>query len=313
MLRNELRVGYLTAATLFLAACGGAEAGESAEKAASAPPAAERPAAPAAPATAAPGESAPAAAPAPGESAPARSPAAAPAQSPAPVPAGPLRPGRPMDTSPSIPVDRAELPPAEAAGEGEGDAAAILRRAERTYAGVRSMEADFAQEVTVPLLDQTQRSRGKIYHRRPNHFLMKFSDPAGDVVVADGRAVWMYYPSTDRKQVIKSAIGDGSRQVDLQEEFLRDATSRYSARLVGSETVAGEATHVLVLTPKARGQYRSVKVWVDQSDNLVRRFEVTEENDSVRRLELRNIRVNPALSDALFAFSPPPGTQVFQQ
>ena len=69
----------------------------------------------------------------------------------------------------------------------------------------------------------------------------------------------------------------------------------------------------MTLVPKQDSPYRILKIWVDKDDFLVRRFETTEENESVRRVELRNIRTNGTLPDALFAFTPPAGTQVFDQ
>lgn len=202
--------------------------------------------------------------------------------------------------------------PAMAPAASEPDAAAILKRAESVYEGVRTMEADFTQEVTVPLLDQTQRSAGRIYHRRPDRFAMRFSNPQGDLIVADGRSLWMYYPSTDAKQVIRSDLAQSGQQVDLQREFLSDATARFNVVLTGSESVAGRPAQLLVLTPRGQSPYRRVRLWVDQQDHLVRRFEILEQNESLRRLELRNIRTNSALSDDLFRFTPPPGTQVFE-
>ncbi len=193
------------------------------------------------------------------------------------------------------------------------DAAAILRRAEQVYSGVRSMEADFTQNVDVPLLGQSTRSQGKLYHRSPDRFLMQFSDPRGDVVVADGRHLWMYYPSVDARQVMRTTMAAAGGQVDLHREFLSNTTERYNAVLSGQEPVGGSTADVIVLTPRTRSGYRQVRIWVDREDALVRRFEITEENQSVRTLDLRNIRRNPTLPDRLFDFTPPAGAQVFEQ
>lgn len=191
------------------------------------------------------------------------------------------------------------------------DASTILERAERAYAGVRSMQADFVQEVTVPLLDRTQRSAGRIYHRRPDRFLMDFSDPADDVIVADGRYLWMYYPSADPRQVLRTTLDAAGGSVDLQREFLSDATRRFDAVHLGVEQVGGRTADVLRLRPRQAAPYTQVKIWVDRGDAMVRRFEILEQNESVRRLELRNLRPNVELRDDLFSFTPPPGAEVF--
>lgn len=199
----------------------------------------------------------------------------------------------------------------EPSSDTSSDAAAILRRAERAYEGIRSMEADFVQRVTVPLLDQTQDSRGKIFHRRPDRFLMRFSDPDGDVIVADGRYLWMYYPSADPRQVLRSRLAEGGGGVDLQREFLSDANRRFAVSHAGVEEVGGRTADVLRLIPREPSQYVRVTLWVDRQDAMVRRFEMVEQNESVRRLELRNLRPNVSLPDDLFRFTPPPGAEVF--
>lgn len=204
--------------------------------------------------------------------------------------------------------------PAQPASKAEQDRAAdILRRVEQAANGVRSLEADFTQSLTIPLLNQTQRGSGKLYQRKPDRFLMRFSDPEGDVMVADGRHFWLYYPSSDPRQVIRTSIAAGGEAVDLQQQFLSNPNQRFVPTLNGEETVAGRAAYVMTLVPRQRSPYKVLRIWVDKQDYLVRRFEMTEENDSVRRVELRNLRTNHTLSDALFTFTPPAGAQVFDQ
>ncbi len=214
----------------------------------------------------------------------------APSSSPAGLPAGPI-----VDLPPAVPSSEANV---------------ILARAERAFADVRSMEADFTQAVYVPLLDSTQNSRGRLFHRSPDRFLMRFSDPAGDVIVADGRYIWMFYPSTDDGQVMRAPLAAGGQQVDLYREFLEDATSRYAASLDGAESAGGRPAKALTLIPRQPSGYQRVRIWVDDQDSLVRRFEISEENGSVRRLELSGLRINVDLADALFHFTPPAGVQV---
>jgi chaperone LolA len=207
----------------------------------------------------------------------------------------------------------ATKPSAVAAGARPQDANEILRRVEQTAAGIRTMEADFTQVLRVPLLGTNRTSTGKLYQRKPDRFLMRFTDPAGDVMVADGRYFWLYYPSNDRTQVIRTSIAAGGEQADFQRQFLSNATARFVATLNGDDVVDGRPVWALTLVPKQQSPYKVIRIWVDKADNLVRRFEMTEENDSVRRLDLRNLKVNQPVPDDVFTFTPPPGTHVFEQ
>jgi outer membrane lipoprotein carrier protein len=298
----KIRLGALLVGATLLGACGTPESSEA------------RPASPAEAPSAA-----PAATPAPFPSPSAATAAPIPAAASDPSAGAPessalaAEPGAPAVIPASAPAPAPAAPAPPAAGTAP-DAAGILARAEKAYDAVRSLQADFVQDLTVPLLDQTQRSRGTMYHRRPDRFLMKFSDPAGDVVVADGKYLWLYYPSTDAKQVIRTTLEEGGHEVDLQREFLSNPTARFRAALDGTESVGGRAADLLTLVPRqSSSPYKKIRLWVDRQDALVRRFEITEQNGTVRRLELRNLKTNVTLPDRLFAFSPPAGAQVFQQ
>ncbi len=229
------------------------------------------------------------------------------------TPSGSQAAGAPSAERPSGPNPGEPAAAETQSGSRQDQANAILRRVEATSEGIRTFEADFVQSLKVPLLGTDTRSTGKLYQRRPDRFAMRFTDPAGDVMVADGRHFWIYYPSNDRTQVIRTSIAQVGEQADLQKQFLSNATARFVPTLNGEETIAGEAVWALTLVPKRQSPYKVIRIWVDKDDGLVRRFEMTEENDSVRRLELRNIRVNGPVSDALFAFTPPAGTQIFDQ
>lgn len=240
--------------------------------------------------------------------APTTAPASTPAST-ATAPAASSSPAGPNAASAPAPGTAAAPTPSNA----KVDANELLARVERTAAGIRTLQADFVQNLRVPLLGTDKVSRGKLYQRKPDRFLMKFSDPAGDVMVADGRHFWLYYPSNDKTQVIRTSIAQGGEQADFQKQFLSNATARFNATLAGEEVVDGRPAWALTLVPKGSSPYKSVRIWVDKADGMVRRFEITEENDSVRRVELRNLVVNQPVSDALFTFSPSPGTHVFDQ
>jgi outer membrane lipoprotein carrier protein len=218
---------------------------------------------------------------------------------------GPTHPAEapaPLATSPQrgAPVQNSEI-------------ALVLRRAAEVYSGARSLQADFSQRSMNPILRTTVASQGTLYQRRPDRFLMRFSDPAGDLIVSDGTHFWVYYPSVDRKQVMRMPARMGAGGVDLQAQFVGDPLERFTVASEGREEVAGRNTHVLLLTPRQPLGYRALKIWVDAEDHLVRRFEVTEESGIVRHFELSNVRLNLNLSDDLFRFTPPEGTHVIDR
>ena len=194
------------------------------------------------------------------------------------------------------------------------DGATILKRASIAYTNLKSMRADFVQRRENPLLNSNISSRGTIYQRKPDRLLLKFSEPAGDVIVSDGRYFWLYYPSVDRRQVLRSAASGGDAgAVDLQAQFIGDPLKRFRYTYQGKQQVAGRQAYVLTLTPRQDVGYRTLKVWVDANDYLVRRFQITEETGALVEFQLNNLEVNAQMGDNLFRFTPPAGARIVER
>lgn len=205
--------------------------------------------------------------------------------------------------------------PAQEAAAPAPDVQVLLERAREVYDGLESMQAVFEQTIEIPLLGRRRDGSGSWYQKGPGRFKMDFTDPAGDVIVADGQFLWLYYPSTHPGQVIRSAIDanvTGAGMVDLQGRIFEEAESGYDAVLQGSEDVKGHVTWRIALTPTGESPYRLVRVWVDEESFLVRRFEILEENETVRTVILDELRPNDAIADSVFEFVPPEGTDVFE-
>lgn len=196
------------------------------------------------------------------------------------------------------------------AGEPQDSALALLQRTGTRYASIRSLRATFSMETSNPLLRETVKSRGELFQRRPDRLLMRFTEPAGDVIVSDGQFIWIWYPSIDSTQVMRSPAGSGGGGVDLLAQFVGDPTKRFSWSVGRTDTVAGHTATMYTLDPLREEAYQQLVVWIDRDDALVRRFEVTEANGVSRRIELRDVVIDSDLPDSLFRFTPPPGARI---
>ncbi len=196
----------------------------------------------------------------------------------------------------------------------EIDVAALLAEAERAYGSLSSLRASFLQVMEVPLLERTSSGTGVWYQKGRDRFRMDFLDPPDDEIVADGRYLWVYHPSQNPRQVIRSELRAGdtdSGTADLLARILSEARTSYDARYDGRDSLDGLSTHVVTLTPMGRSPYLSVRIWIGPRDRLVRRFQIVERNESIRTVSLSDLEPNAALADSLFQFTVPPGADVF--
>jgi outer membrane lipoprotein-sorting protein len=110
--------------------------------------------------------------------------------------------------------------------------------------------------------------------------------------------------------VFRTPLADTDRRFDIHREFLLDPGERYAASFEGRERVDGRETYVLGLIPRVRSPYVRARLWVGIDDSLIRRVEILEESESIRTLELTNLRIDPRLAPDWFQFDPPTGVQV---
>lgn len=195
------------------------------------------------------------------------------------------------------------------------DPGAVLDRASAAYEPVQTLSANFLQVVTNPLVGAPDTTLGKLYQQRPSYFEMRFTSPAGDRIVADGRYLWLYTPSTTPGQVIRSPIpAAGTTGPNLIGQFVDHARSRYDATFVRTDSLQDGVADVIALVPIAHDlPYDKAVIWVARADTMVRRLEITESSGQMRVIVLRDLQVNAPVPGAAFKFSVPRGVRVVTQ
>lgn len=142
----------------------------------------------------------------------------------------------------------------------------------------------------------------------------------------DGRDVWLYYPDEQRAVVNRPSPGTGvvspevspfGQGVSDLNALLQEASTCYEPTVTGNATVAGRSTYVIDLGatrclagPGGTGGRRVI--WVDQETFFVLKQELysVEGERLIWQSEVTSVRYNAPADEALFTFTPPPGTDV---
>jgi outer membrane lipoprotein carrier protein len=191
---------------------------------------------------------------------------------------------------------------------------AVLARARAAYDTIRTLRADFLQVVDNPMVGAPDTTRGVLYQQPPSRFSMNFTHPKGDRIVADGKYLWVYTPSTTPGQVIRSALpSNGGTSPNLIGQFVEHSEERYHARFVRTDSTAAGVTDVIHLEPTQTGQpYSAADVYVARS-GLVTRLDITETSGQKRVLIFSKHQLNGSFSGGTFRFSPGRGVRVVSQ
>jgi outer membrane lipoprotein carrier protein len=180
----------------------------------------------------------------------------------------------------------------------------VIDRAVATYNKTKTSKGTFEQAITNPLTGSTVKAIGDFQQQRePARFSFRFVQPKGDMIIGDGKWLWVYLPSSTPGQVIKVPMTDGGAgSLDLA---ITDA---------GTATVAGHAVHALTLKPKSSTEpFTQAKVWIDSADGTLRQFETVELSGITRLVTVTAVTPNAPVDATLFSFKPPKGARIVDQ
>jgi len=199
-----------------------------------------------------------------------------------------------------------------AAGLRAQDVDSALARAQRAYDAMRTFRAEFTQVLENPMLGGPERSRGVLFLAPPGRFAMRFTDPSGDRIVADGQWMWIYAPRSVPDQVIRQAIPDaGAATPNLFQQFVDRPLQRYTATYVRADTAGGEQVDVVRLVPRVPDlPFREAVMAIARRDGWPRRLSLVEESGQRRELAFHRLEPNAALPPAELQFTVPRGTRI---
>lgn len=185
-----------------------------------------------------------------------------------------------------------------------GDPVDGLATLEAFLADVRSLTADFRQELWDAQQQLLQTETGTLSLERPNRFRWTYREPTQLVVVADGARLKVYdvelaqvtvAPFDDSMAASPALLLSGDRNV--RDSF--EVTQSY--RLEGLDWIK--------LAPTT-GASDFTSVLIGFEGTAPRRLELVDGLNQVTRIELTNLVLNPALDAAVFELEVPEGVDV---
>lgn len=192
------------------------------------------------------------------------------------------------------------------------DLGAALARADHWYHGHHTFRIAFRQTITNPMLGAPETSRGTMFVQPPDRFAMRFRKPAGDRIVADGKWLWAYTPSTVPNQVIRQPVPTaGATTPNLFGQFVDHPRDRYRAALAGTDSIGGTVVDLVRLVPRADdAPFREAVIAIARIDGSLRRIALVEPSGQRRVLVFEEIATDVAIARSEFRFVPPRGTRV---
>lgn len=176
--------------------------------------------------------------------------------------------------------------------------AAQLRR---TLENIHSMTANFSQRIYNGRGKLLRSSRGFMAIQRPNKFRWAVTSPSTQLIVANGRTVWVYDKGLQQASVRPFA----------------SSVNRTPARLLSGKLLGlGRAFYVTfnkgwyILKPRSSSSFQQIMMRFQGTRLIAMRLRDKLGQASV--VSFANVRVNRRLSSRLFSFKPPRGVDVIR-
>ena len=177
----------------------------------------------------------------------------------------------------------------------QNSAGKMLKALQDKFKSIENISAGFVQaengRVTLS---------GKFYYEKGNKMRLELKNL---LIITDGETSWNYN-KRENKVIISSYNPD-----DPSYFSLKQIIEEYPSKCTVS-TDKENGSEVLVLTPNKSGlNFTTAKIWVN-SENLISRILLTEQNNALIQVSFSNYKINSFLSRSTFTFTPPKGSKV---
>ena len=184
---------------------------------------------------------------------------------------------------------------------------AIFSGIEKRYAAT-GFSARFHQLSTLKAMEITDTASGTILVKRPGMMRWTYEIPEKQVIVSDGKQMWIYRPQDNQVMVGKAPAFFGNGR---GAGFLSDLTSLRKEFVISQGKDTPEGNYRLKLSPRKKNQDITAVHLIITKET----FDITEIItynifDDETRIKLSDIRFKDEIDDTQFKFDIPDGVDV---
>lgn len=187
----------------------------------------------------------------------------------------------------------------------------VARKVQEKFKSLKSYTASFSL-VTVDGGRRKEMS-GKSYYQSPGKVRFAFDRPAGDLIISDGRLMWIYIKSLNAagKQDLRIKKTDENGRavfLDVTDQGLARLFRRYHYFFDTTEQprkVDGRDSFVFLLEQREKiGGYEKIRLYVDATSYLIHKAVAEDAYGKTSTMVLSDYDLDASLEGSLFQFKP---------
>ncbi|MFI4954991.1 MAG: outer membrane lipoprotein chaperone LolA [Gammaproteobacteria bacterium] len=181
-----------------------------------------------------------------------------------------------------------------------------LNQLDKLLSGWTTLSADFTQQIFTPQGKGLEVYRGEIYLNKPNRFRWVIAEPEKQLIVADGKNVWIY--DEELEQVTVQPLSN-----QLSETPALFLSGEFTSIAQGFNVEALKNTESLQqfrVTPKKEDSVLEYMILSFDADDKLSRMQIKDVFGQTTGIVFSRIVLNPKLDSKLFTFVPPKNVDV---
>ncbi|MCG6871788.1 MAG: outer membrane lipoprotein chaperone LolA [Gammaproteobacteria bacterium] len=180
---------------------------------------------------------------------------------------------------------------------------------DRFFAEVETFEAGFEQAVLDEGLNVIEESAGRMWLLRPGRFRWEYGAPDPQLIVGDGKKVWIHDMELEQITVRDQVTTLGNTPAALL-AGKGDVRKRFTVEDLGD----GGPIHWYRLLPKTKsGDSSFDDVRIGFEEGRLRLMELLDGLGQTTRIILKDMRENVPADPQRFVFTPPPGVDIIDE
>lgn len=180
------------------------------------------------------------------------------------------------------------------------DSAALKKK----LASLRQFSAHFEQEVLDTQGKPLQKGSGEMVLQRPDHFRWEAKQPDDNLILSDGKAVWLYDPFVEQVTVMSLS------KAVVNTPFL--LISSTDDKIWKNYLIDQDGSSFTITSKNKDQRIESLRMVFD-SQNRITRMEVNEAQGQRSEFTLSSFNTNPVIKPDTFKFNTPEGVMVDDQ
>lgn len=187
-----------------------------------------------------------------------------------------------------------------------------VKKLEKQYEAMKDFHADFQQETRLASINRVEKGSGAIWFKKPGKMLWEYTAPQAQKIILDGKNLWLYLP--EDRQVMKNNFTTIPQHIVV--DLFRGKVviqEKFKVSLVQQEPKSSTGEISLELVPRVFDPtVKKLTLWVDAEKFYILRTCLEDDFGTRTMLTFSNIAIDKNIPDATFAFTPPPGVEVFE-